>query len=98
MKLGNEWVRRLDKRTGQPAVYGSKIPCGKWEPFQKAPATLDYLRKYLGDPEWSNRRGLAVVSGFGNVDALDFDDVPTWERFREAARADRELSAILNSI
>jgi putative DNA primase/helicase len=97
-KIGDRWQQRTDRKTGLPAFYGPKVPCGRWEPFQTQQATPDYLRKYLTDREWGHKRGLAVVSGFGNVDCLDFDDVPTWDRFRDAAAADAELAAILERI
>jgi putative DNA primase/helicase len=88
-------TRRIDKRTGEPAVYGPKIPVGLWKPYQTVQATREYLRRNLTDPEWGLARGLCVVSGYGDVDALDFDDVPTWEAFRVRAAADAEVAGIL---
>jgi putative DNA primase/helicase len=91
-------TRRIDRRTGEPAVYGPKIPVGRWKPYQKCQAPPAYIRRCLTDQEWGTKRGLCVVSGFGEVDALDFDDAPTWEAFRELAVADREVAGILDRI
>jgi len=96
--VSGKWIRRTDRKTGQPATYGPKIPCGHWEPFQMRQATPDHLEKYLADCEWGQRRGIAVVSGFNRVDALDFDDAPTWERFQIEAAADSKVSDILKRI
>jgi hypothetical protein len=91
-------TRRLDGKTGEPAVYGPKIPCGRWKPYQDKQAPAAELRKYATDPEWGPKRGVAVVTGFDGIDSLDFDDVPTWERFEKAAAADPVLSAILERV
>ena len=91
-------IRRIDRRTGEPAVYGPKIPVGRWKPYQTCQASPGYLRRCLTDPDWGLKRGLCVVTGFGDVDALDFDDVPTWEAFRQRAAADADLAGILERV
>ena len=93
-----DWVRANDGKTGLPADYGAKTPCGRWKPFQEKQAPAEKLRKYATDPKWGPKRRVAVVTGFGGIDALDFDDVPTWEKFRMAAAADPDLAGILERI
>jgi putative DNA primase/helicase len=90
--------RRIDRRTGELADYGPKIPIGRWKLYQTCQASPAYLRRCLTHPEWGAKRGLCIVSGFGDIDALDFDDLPTWEAFRMRATGDAELAGILERI
>ena len=85
----------IDPVTGQQKLHGAKIPCGPWTHLRHERIDPARLRRLLGSRA---DRGLALVCGFGNLEALDFDDEPTWRRFEEAARLNPTLAPILERI
>lgn len=65
-----------------PAEDGSKGPTGSWKRFQTARLSPEAVSTLF-----ARRTGLCVVCGAvsGNLEALDFDDRPTYEAFLELA-------------
>lgn len=69
-----------------PREDGSKRPEGaEWSTFQSRLSTLDDLRGWYGN----GRQGLGAVTGAisGNLEALEFDDLGTYEEFVAAGVA-----------
>jgi hypothetical protein len=91
----NDWRRSTDKRTGEPATYGAKVPCGRWEERQETAATPDELTKHVRHREYGLKRGVAIVCGFADVEMFEADDLETWDRFVTAVGADPVADAIL---
>src|SRR3954447_2550385 len=46
------WVQATDRRTGLPAVYGAKVPCGRWKVRQETPAQWQELEPKLTDRQY----------------------------------------------
>ncbi len=64
-----------------PTEDGLKKPDGPWKRYQTTPATEAEVRSWYR----SRRTGNGLVTGYGNLECLEFDDHLIYERFREAA-------------
>jgi hypothetical protein len=68
----------------RPKVDGSKAPEGAWPDYQKQRPSRQEVERCFGSSP-----GLGAVCGAvsGNLEALEFDDYPVYERFRQVAQA-----------
>jgi hypothetical protein len=64
-----------------PKENGEKRPEGEWGPYQTTPATREEVIRWYRRP----RTGNGLATGYGNLECLEFDDRPTYERFKGAA-------------
>lgn len=73
----------LGLSAGYPKQDGSKRPDGPWKRYQTAPASRSDV------DQWYCRgaTGVGLFTGYGNLELLEFDDWPTYERFKEVAEA-----------
>ena len=98
MDAAGRWVRPIDRKTGMPAVYRAKTPCGVWRERQEKPATRNELARYLHDRRYGESRGVAVVCGYGGVELFEFDDVGVWKQFLQVAERDPVVGPILRRV
>ncbi len=64
-----------------PAEDGSKRVQGEWKAHQTTAATQATVRKWYR----CGRTGNGLATGYGGLECLEFDDLPTYEAFKEAA-------------
>lgn len=81
-----------------PEQDGSKRPIGGvgWKQYQETPASEIRIRRWF---RGGHRTGLGAVTGnvSGNLEVMDFDDVPTYEAFLNAAHA-AGLTALIERV
>lgn len=64
---------------------GSKSPLGPWKRYQEEPAPAEQIGQWFDNGH--RRQGLGVVTGYGQLEMLEFEAVDTYTEFCDRAQA-----------